>query len=239
MKNYHYLNILAEGQTEMEFAKSTLAKYFEPFGIVVDSRCVVTSRKKNKKGGIVNYIQAKNDLLRWIAEEKGRQPFFTTMFDLYSLPNDFPKFQESLAIHNPYNRVEFLENALFEDIDHYKFIPYIQLHEFEALLLASPEVLLIEYIDANKQVEELKKIVSNYGNNPEEVNTGQTTAPSKRIISLIPEYEGNKVSVGAVLAGIEGIEVQKERCKHFGDWIGKIQNIGPTTPAPKSGSSGT
>lgn len=225
MKKYLYLNILAEGQAEREFAQKTLGPYFEPFGIVADSRCVLTSRKKNKKGGLENYQQVKNDLKRWISEEKGRHPFFTTMFDLYALPNDFPKFNESLKILDPYQRVEFLENAFSEDINYNKFIPYIQLHEFEALILANPEILLLEYLDAHKQVEQLKKIVENYDNNPERVNTGNTTAPSKRIISLIPEYEGNKVSVGAVLAGIDGVKVQKERCKHFADWIEKIEKL--------------
>lgn len=227
MKKYNYLNILAEGQAEREFAQNTLGKYFEPFGILVESRCVITSRKKHKKGGLVNYSQAKNDLFRWISEEKGRDPFFTTMFDLYALPNDFPKFEESLKISDPYQRVEFLENALWEDINHHKFIPYIQLHEFEALLLANPDMLLIEYMDAIQQVGKLKEIVAQYDSNPEKVNTGKTTAPSKRIISLIPEYEGNKVSVGAVLAGIEGIEIQKNRCKHFADWIDKIIRLLP------------
>lgn len=223
MKQDVYLNILAEGQAERTFAQDTLAPYFEPIGIKIDSRCVITSRKKHKKGGIISYEQAKNDLIRWIAEEKKRQPFFTTMFDLYALPKDFPKFEESLKINDPYNRVEFLESAFATDINHSKFIPYIQLHEFEALLLANPELLLLEYIDAKKQVEKLKEIVAKYDNNPEKVNTGNTTAPSKRIIELIPRYKGNKVSVGSVLAGIEGIDIQQERCKHFSDWINKIK----------------
>lgn len=223
MRDY-VLNVLAEGQAEREFTENTLGAYFRPLGIQVYSRCVVTSRKKHKKGGLVNYQKAKNDLTRWIAEEKRRHPFFTTMFDLYALSNDFPKYEESLKILDPYKKVEFLENALLEDIGyHNRFIPYIQLHEFEALLLANPEILLLEYVDANKQIEKLKGIVAKYDNNPEKVNTDN--APSKRIISLIPEYEGNKVSVGAVLAGIEGIEVQKEHCKHFADWIKKIEDL--------------
>lgn len=225
MKKYIPLNVVAEGQAEREFAQSSLGAYFEPQGIIVDSRCVMTSRKKRKKGGLGNYMQAKNDIIRWIAEEKGRQPFFTTMFDLYALPNNFPRFEESLKITDPYKKVDFLENALYEDIGYHKFIPYIQLHEFEALLLANPDLLLIEYTDAGQQVEKLKQIVTKYDDNPEKVNTGNNTAPSKRIISLIPEYEGNKVNVGSVLAGIEGIEVQMQRCKHFADWIEKIQNL--------------
>lgn len=225
MKTYTALNVLAEGQAERAFAQNALGPYFEPSGILVGSRCVITSRKKSKKGGMSSYIRAKNDLKRWISEEKGRQPYFTTMFDLYALPNDFPGFEESLKITDPYRRVEHLENSLAEDIGYHKFIPYIQLHEFETLLLANPDVLLLEYMDASAEVEKLKEAVAEHGNNPEMVNTGTETAPSKRIIRLIPEYAGNKVSVGAVLAQIEGIEVQKERCKHFSDWIDKIHLI--------------
>jgi hypothetical protein len=51
------------------------------------------------------------------------------------------------------------------------------------------------------------------------------TAPSKRIIKLIPEYEWNKVSVGASIAGLIGIDYLKGACKHFNDWITKLENL--------------
>jgi hypothetical protein len=225
MSDYIYLHVLAEGQAEREFAQKTLAPYFPSAKIMVDSRCVPTSKKKHKKGGGDSYLKIKNDLTRWIAEEKGRRPYFTTMLDLYALPTDFPGFEASLNIADPYKRVAFLEQAFLKDIDYRKFILYIQLHEFEALLFANPEILLSEYPNAAKQVEKLKEIVANYDGNPEAINTGNTTAPSKRIISLIPEYEYGKVSMGAVLAGKEGVASLQQRCQHFSDWINKIQSL--------------
>lgn len=224
---YIRLNITTEGQTEMEFARKTLSTHFIKFGIIVDSRCVMTSKNKYKtyRGGLLDYGKAKKDILRWMAEEKSGEAYFTTMFDLYALPNDFPKFEESLKIQDPYLRVSFLEEAFKKDIDNHKFIPYIQLHEFEALLLSNPEILLIEYPDARREIEKLKRIISENNNNPELVNTGKNTAPSKRIINLIPEYEGNKPTVGSILAGIEGVEIQKNRCIHFGKWVEKIEKI--------------
>lgn len=174
---------------------------------------------------MLDYGKARKDILRWIAEEKSGEAYFTTMFDLYALPNDFPKFEESSKIQDPYLRVNFLEEAFKKDIDNHKFIPYIQLHEFEALLLSNPEILLIEYPDAYREIEKLKRIISENNNNPELVNTGKNTAPSKRIINLIPEYEGNKPTVGSILAGIEGVEIQKNRCIHFGKWVEKIEKI--------------
>jgi hypothetical protein len=142
MQHVH-INITGEGQTEREFSIRVLYKYFAPKGITVNSRVVRTS--KTSRGGGDNYLKVRNDIIKWIKEENSRQPYFSTMFDLYALPNNFPGFEASLKINDPYQRVAFLEEAFAADIDHYKFIPYIQLHEFEALILANPESLLLEY----------------------------------------------------------------------------------------------
>jgi Domain of unknown function (DUF4276) len=222
------LNITTEGQTEMEFAKRYLAEHLENFGVIVDARPVMTSKNKFKKyrGGLLDYNRAKSDIFNWIKEEgKNQGVFFSTMFDLYALPNDFPNFEESLKYADPYQKVEFLEESLFKDISVRSFIPYIQLHEFEALLLANPKNLEIEYFERGKEIAELEKILAQNDHNPELINTGSETAPSKRIIKLIPEYEGNKVTVGSVLAGYDGIEAQKQKCKHFGNWITKLEQL--------------
>ena len=147
------------------------------------------------------------------------------MLDLYALPNDFPGCQESLEIKDPYQRVEFLEQSLLRDINAPQFIPYLQLHEFEALLLANPSILLLEYMDAHREVNQLLSILEQHHHNAELINTGPETAPSKRIISLIPAYRGNKVNVGAYLAGIEGVNEQQKRCKHFSGWIDKLLGL--------------
>ncbi len=225
---YSRINITAEGQTEMEFAQKTLNNYFVNKGILIDSRCVRTSKNKYReyRGGLLDYEKAKRDILDWIKEEQSDEPYFSTMFDLYALPPNFPKFEASLQIQDIYERIIFLENAFAEEINYHKFIPYIQLHEFEALLFANLDILILEYPDAKKEIKALKNIlVEQYGGNPEKVNTGKETAPSKRIISQIPEYEGNKASVGATLAGLIGTEKLQQSCKHFADWIKKLEKI--------------
>jgi Domain of unknown function (DUF4276) len=227
---YVRLNITTEGQTEMEFVKRYLADYLVNFGVVVHARCVMTSKNKFRKyrGGLLDYQRAKNDIINWIKEEhKNDNVFFTTMFDLYALPNDFPNFGESKQHSDPYRRVEFLEESLANDINISKFVPYLQLHEFEALLLANPQNLVIAYFDKEKEIKTLEQLVATHSNNPELINTSPETAPSKRIIQLIPEYEGNKVTVGADLAGIDGIATLKQRCKHFGDWVTKLEQLNP------------
>ena len=179
MKKFIRLNITAEGQTEERFIKNTLAKHLGEFNISTNVRRVKTS--KNKRGGITNYEKAKNDILTWLKEEKGNEVRFTTMFDLYALPTSFPGFKEAQKIKNPYEKVIFLEKSFSRDINDSRFIPYIQLHKFESLILANPQNLEIEYFEHEKAIEELKKILKSHKNNSELINDGNETAPSKRL----------------------------------------------------------
>lgn len=226
MRKFTRLNITAEGQTEERFVKDTLSIHLGKFNVSTDVRCVMTSKDKKKchRGGLVSYAKAKSDITLWIKEDNNRDVRFTTMFDLYALPNDFPKYDESKRIIDAYERVEFLEKAFAQDIQDNRFIPYIQLHEFESLIFSKPEELEIEYFEHSKEINKLKQILLEKGN-PELINDNPETAPSKRIIKLIPEYECNKVSVGASIAGIIGIDFLKKACLHFNDWVMKLENI--------------
>ncbi len=226
MKKFTRLNVTAEGQTEERFVKDTLSPYLGKYNVSTDVRCVLTSKDKKKcyRGGLISYAKAKSDILMWLKEDNNSEARFTTMFDLYALPNDFPKFEESKKIINAYDRVVFLETAFAQDIKDHRFVPYIQLHEFESLILSKPEELEIEYFEHSKEITKLKQLVVEKGN-PELINDSPETAPSKRIIKLIPEYECNKVSVGASIVGLIGIDFLKGECKHFNDWITKLENL--------------
>ena len=73
---------------------------------------------------------------------------------------------------------------------------------------------------------DLEEQLARVDNNPELINEGRETAPSKRIIKLIPEYD--KVSVGADIAAINGVEFLKKKCRHFNDWITILENLAPS-----------
>src|SRR5437762_9603660 len=102
------LHILVEGQTEEEFVNSVLTEHLGDFNISTDVRSVETSRDRKKnikyRGGLSKYQKAKRDLERWMKEDSNPDSFFTTMFDLYSLPDDFPKFDEANTQNDPYQR---------------------------------------------------------------------------------------------------------------------------------------
>ncbi|MDH7904483.1 DUF4276 family protein [Porphyromonas gingivalis] len=224
MNKFRRLNITAEGQTEEKFVKQTLSEYLGKFNISTDVRCVMTSKDKKKcyRGGLISYKKAKRDIINWLKEDNNPEVTFTTMFDLYALPNDFPKYNDAMKYTNPYDRVHFLENAFYDDINDVRFLPYIQLHEFEALILSEPQVLQNEYFEHQNSINQLVQLLKSKKGNAELINDNPATAPSKRIIKLIPEYECNKVSVGAAIAGMIGINSLKRNCKHFKDWLDRI-----------------
>jgi hypothetical protein len=226
MSEYIRLNITTEGQTEFHFVKNVLYGHLQPYGIFCDVRSVLTSKEYRKRGGITNYKKAKKDIQQWLLHEKSADRRFTTMFDYYALPNDFPGYADAQKLNNPYDMVKCIEEAFAKDMNDYRFIPYIQLHEFEALFYSDLDILLLEYEDKRKEIEELKSILfqSPYNGNPELINDKKGTSPSHRILSKIPEYQ--KITAISLLNYIS-VDVLRTKCIHFNEWLTKLENIKP------------
>ena len=224
------LHVTAEGQTEQFFVKTILAPHLAPFNVFADARCVLTSKDKRAakehRGGLLSYEKAKKDIRAWRKEDNHADCRFTTMFDLYALPDDFPGYAESRKKTDPYERVRFLEDAMNQDIDDYRFIPYIQLHEFEALILVDPKALDWEYLEHDKPIKNLISMVGDQ--NPELINDDPQTAPSKRILHEIPEYD--KVTAGVAVAGKIGLERLRKKCTHFNDWLTFLEKLPDVSP---------
>jgi len=220
------LHFIVEGQTEETFVNRVLVPQLAAFSVWGKARCVMTSRRRGIKyrGGIGSYARTKNDIVLWLKEDQNPDAFFTTMFDLYALPNDFPGFENACRITDPRGRVTALEDAMRQDIQHPRFIPHIQLHEFEALLLADPQKLDWEYLEHNAAIQNLIRMASAFAS-PEWIDDGNETAPSKRIIREIPEYEGMKASAGPLVAEKIGLSTLRAKCEHFGKWLGKLETL--------------
>ena len=220
------LHFIVEGQTEETFVNQVLRPHLAKLAIWAQARCVMTSRKRGVKhrGGIRRYAQAKRDITAWITEDRKPAARFTTMFDLYGLPSDFPGYEDAAQIPDPYQRVKTLEDALSKDIADPRFIPYFQLHEFEALVLSDPQKLALQFHHRSAEVRKLVEKASEF-NSPELVNDGNTTAPSKRIIKEIPEYAGMKVSAGPIVAEKIGLPALRLKCEHFGEWLGRLEAL--------------
>ena len=94
------LNIVTEGQTELEFVNRVLKFHLAERNVFTSVRCVETSRDKRKskvyRGGMLAYQRLKRDLIRWMKQDQDATVYFTTMIDLYALPPDFPDFKAAM-----------------------------------------------------------------------------------------------------------------------------------------------
>ena len=217
MKN---LYILVEGQTEVAFVKNVLSSYLINFDINVIPRAVETSKKggKTHRGGVTSYVKVHQDLTCSIRSHP--RDYFTTMFDYYALPTDFPGMGFTCSLRGE-SAVSHIEAEFKQNIGHRNFIPYIQLHEFEALLFSDIQKLELEYPTKHKEVMRLATDVT--GLKPEEINTKPETAPSRRILSYIPSYD--KVTSGVNITLQIGIDRLRLECPHFDSWIRAITAI--------------
>ena len=219
------LHFVVEGQTEEAFVNTVLVPHLAQLSVISVARCVTTSGKGGVKhrGGVNNYQQVKNDIVRWMREDASSDARFTTMLDLYALPASFPGY-ESASRLQPLQRVEALESALKEDIGDWRFIPYIQLHEFEALLLSDPQKLGAHLQCGDDAIRRLADMASRF-QSPELINDGSETAPSKRIIAEIPEYGDLKASAGPIVASHIGLDALRLNCQHFGKWLDELERL--------------
>ena len=221
MKNFF---IVTEGQSETNFVKRVMAQYFADRCSLIPITVVTkTDNRHGKvyKGGVGNYGQIKNTLSKILASaSKNADSYVTTMFDFYRLPTDVPGVSDAKKISDPYKKVEMIEREMqkAEKYDVKFFFPYIELHEFEAMLFSDITKLGEAYFEDDlPALKECVKVQSN----PELINDGAETAPSKRIMNCISNFD--KANVGVDVLGKIGIENIAAKCRHFAEWLQCIE----------------
>lgn len=223
------LYLFAEGQTEQTFADNLIKPHLAQYQVFMHNPVLIAHAKKKgrvHRGGGHNYIPMKNDIMRFLKQEKSSEVFFTTMIDLYAIDPDFPGLAEAESIRqDPLRRVEFLEQRFAADLGDKRFIPYIQLHEYEAYLFSDPACFEYLSAESTKEIEALQSVANQY-QTPELINDGQQTAPSKRIMAQFPDYEKAKSTFGPQLAERIGLQVIRSTCPHFNQWLSKLESLG-------------
>lgn len=219
------LNFVVEGQTEETFVRDVLAEHLALHGVYAVARCVETSRTRLKifKGGMSTYARAKGDIERWLKED--RNAYLTTMFDLYALPDDFPNIANKPSLSDPHKKAQLIESGIAEDIGDPRLIPYIQVHEFEALLFCAPSIT-DSTLGAPPTVSKLRELqqINAAFQSPEHIDEGANTAPSKRIVQLYTGYR--KQVFGPLITKRTGLNTIRHKCAHFHDWISRLEALG-------------
>jgi hypothetical protein len=213
--------IVNEGQTEQEFCKVLLEPHFSKNNIYIQRPTI-----KKTGGGIVAWETLKKQIETHLKQDQAA--FVTTLIDYYGINGKlkFPKWEEAKAIVDKNKRMDFLEVSMKDLIDpklSHRFIPYIQLHEFEGLLFSSIDVFASQIaLNEFKDYRELVETIVEYPN-PELINDGRTTAPSKRLERIIIGY--NKPVYGSILAEAIGLQRIRSKCPRFNSWITTLETI--------------
>lgn len=222
------LYVFCEGQTEQGFVNQVLGPHLYPaWDIHTQTILIAHSRSRGviHRGGMGKYITLCHDITNELKRHRSNDVYFTTMLDLYKLAKDFPGTDDfNLDKHNPAPYVEALETAFEADIADRRFVPYLQLYEYETLLFSDPEKFRIAFDSCDEAVKKLQRIVAAFPS-VEHINDGEPTAPSKRIIALLPGYSGLKPTAGPDIAASIGMAVLREKCPHFDAWVGRLEAL--------------
>lgn len=207
--------IVCEGPTEKEFCKDVLQAYFNPIGIFLHTPLI-----KKSKGGIVPWQALKRELENHLKQDQ--EAIVTTLIDYYGIQpkHQFPDWDGSLEISDKYSRITHLENSMLQAISpplQSRFIPYIQLHEFECLLFNNIQAFednlgADEFSDKSELINTLNQFP-----NPELINDTPDNAPSYRLNRLIIGY--NKVVYAAIISQSIGLQNIRNKCPRFNRWI--------------------
>jgi hypothetical protein len=164
------------------------------------------------KSNLVSFFKMLNEMIGWRL-----QTYIGKSGRAQSLLHFGPKVTSHMEA-----RLEF---EVESGIDIYTMrLTYIQLHEFEAYLFADPAWFEYFYDHHAGEIAALQAIADSE-DSPELINDGQHSAPSKRIIAQLPDYEGAKPVVGPQVAELIGLDVIRSKCPHFSAWLSRLEQL--------------
>jgi Domain of unknown function (DUF4276) len=222
------LYFYVEGQTEQEFCGRILREHLASFGVFVQGAILAATKRRHAsvwRGGGRHYLPWKNDLIRLLKQDQSFEARFTTMFDFYHLPVDFPG-KSKMSLTDPYLKTACLEQAFAADLSDRRLIPYLQLHEFETLLFADAQTFGEYFHNATRQVERLESAVRDCPE-IERINEGQHTHPAARLTEIFPDFE--KRTAGIFLAEYIGLPTIRAKCPHFNEWLTRLEQLTTTS----------
>lgn len=220
--------IVVEGQTEQTFVRDVLAPHMAHKKIYLRAALI---GKPGHKGGDIRFKRAKKDIGNFLKQRQ--DTYISTMFDYFRIDSMWPgRAEVSRKIRNgtiltAIHKAGILEAATYDEIvksfsgcnSENRFIPYIEMHEFEALLFSDADILAEK---TEIDVSQIREIVEEY-NNPEEINEDPVKTPAKRLESLKNGYR--KVAMGKMVSEAIGIQSIRRQCPHFNDWLAKLEDI--------------
>ena len=221
--------VVVEGQTEQTFVRDVLSHYIGEKNIHLHP-CLIG--KPGHKGGNVSFKRALNDIHSFLKQRN--DTYITTMFDYFGIDSNWPGKEKIREQMEQGKAVTAAEKAQIIEEETYKiicekfaeynaekrFIPYVEMHEFEALLFSDPNVLSSKI---GISLPKIDSILEEHGNNPEEINDTPDKSPSKRLKNLKTGYR--KVAMGKIISEAIGIQKIRKQCYNFDSWVTKLEKL--------------
>lgn len=222
MNNFAEIVAIVEGKTEQIFIQNIVSPHLAKKNIYITP---IIISKPGQKGGDVRFSRAKNDIGLHLKQRS--DTFLTLFFDYYGIKSDWPGLKDAEKQSLPNDKAEKINNATKDKVnqlfgDHgsdRRFIPYISMHEFEALLFSEPKALAAQLKVPQSDID---KILRECGE-PENIDDSPHSAPSKRLEILSSRFK--KTSTGITIAKAIGLVKIREHCLLFNKWLTEIECV--------------
>lgn len=215
--------VVVEGQTEESFVSRVLRPSLWQLRVYLFPILVGAP---GHEGGNPQYARVKKDVLKQLKQDQ--TAYCSTMFDLYGLGDDFPGLPLPANLQN-LEKVTRIEQAVKADIvaelpdlrPDVRFLPYLQLHEFEGLLFSDPAGFASGIGQPHLAVpfQKIRQVFPT----PEDIDDNPNSAPSKRVLNTYPAYR--KVLDGTLAAQAVGVARMRQECPHFRTWLEQIEAL--------------
>ena len=215
--------VICEGQTEATFVGEFLKRHFLDRNLFL---LPIIIGKTGQRGGNVRFARLLMSLKPLLSDS--RNPYYTTFFDFYGLPAAFPGKSEAAGKTSSSDKAAAICTELVSKLKSEigeasieRFIPYVQMYEFEALLFSDP-ANFAKGIGKPELQGRLAEIRAGFAT-PEHINDHPHGAPSKRIKNLFLRYE--KPLMGTLAALEIGLARMRAECRLFDAWLAQLEAL--------------
>lgn len=231
---------IVEGPTESAVLTKLLGSHLGNLGI--DLHCPIVKLGAGRGGVKGLKFDAFVDQIQRFLKDR-RQPIVTTFFDYYAFPHGVKSGWEFVAqakadvgfrgldvtvqaIEQEIHRAAVEELDLPNVAD--RFIPYVQLHELEALFFAEPNTMAAAF-EMPAMAHYFGSVVIDHEGNCEKINDSPETAPSKRIQAIFSGYIKGRSDFahGPRLAEKLDLATVRAACPRFDSWVSSLENLAP------------
>ena len=220
-----------EGRTEEEFVNEVLAPHLWDRGRhLVRSRMLGRARQRYRRGGIKAWPSVKHEIVNHLRADP--HCVSSTMVDFYGMPRvgagAWPGRANASGLA-PSDKAFTIERRIADDIsqamgadfDERRFVPFVMMHEFEAMLFS--DCASFAHGIGRPELESRFQAIRDEFDTPEEIDDSPNKAPSRRIARLVPGYQ--KPLMGCLAALAIGLDTIRAECPNIHNWLERLEVI--------------